>query len=274
MSSRIVNYRRDLGIPHDDILMLADSCLELGDLVIANVEHRKFSKPIHCILAANHYKATDSLISAVKLVESGLVGDAETIVRKLAEIAINMKFLCMDADRRQWQYWHYLKYSKKKMADAIVEDQRYNERLRQEAARFQPVLDRQFQEVEHLIAKTKKGRISTDSWSGLNVKAMAEQCGLENDYLYCYRLFCIPTHAGVHDIERFVDVETAELNPRYNTDTALATIIEASRLYLIIVELVIGHFGLQLMESHRLIGERLESFKGDQRLPNWQTPAP
>jgi hypothetical protein len=273
MSASILSYRRKLSVSYDDIVDLADSCFRLSDLAVENIETRQTPadslRPVQIILLANLHKATDSLISAVKLVDAGLVGDAESTVRKLVEVEINMKFLHDDSEVRQRQYWAYIIYSKKRMAESIVADKRYNEPLRRAANGHLPELSREFEKIKQFIARTKKGKINTESWSGLSLSEMAEKAGLTHEYMYCYRVLCVPTHANVLDMERFVDLDTLRFGTNYRSDTALAVIIEACRCHLIIMDLVITCFSLQLHESHKLIGERLESFKGDPRLPNW-----
>lgn len=275
MTASILKYRRPIDVKYDDFIDLTDHCLILGDLIVQNLGDRRLKEgdclPIHYILAFNHLKATDALVSTTKLVDAGLIGDGEVIVRKLLDIAINLKYLSLDVDKRQYQYWHFMTVSAKKTADQVEADPKYKEPLRKAMSEFAPEARKRYDECVDIFEKDSKGKPKLQTWSGLNTKEMADKGGLSEDYRICYKLFSASTHGSIGDFMHYFDPERKLFEPRFESDSALALLLEAVRCYLIITEIVIKGFSLDFMDSHKLIGNKLESFRGDSRLPIWPT---
>ncbi len=273
MGYSILSYRRDLGVRADDFMGLMEQCLTLGDVISQNLGDHQFKEgdlsPAHYIYAFNLLKASDTLISSAKLVDAGLVGDAKALARKILDIAINLKYMSLDIEKRQYQYWYYWTVLSKKTTELVLNDEGYQDSLKDAVRLFADDARKNFLERVHLFEKDSKGKPNLSSWSGLHISDMADKSGLGTDYRICYKLFSASTHGSIDDMLHYFDPNEKAFGPRFETSDALALILEVVRCYLIITGLVIDAFHLELGESHASVGNQLEAFRGDDRLPNW-----
>ena len=79
------NIHREL----PDVFGIIDDCFALSDIILKNLGDRNIVQSeldiVQAIYLSNHYKATESLISTAKLADACLIGDLQTVARKLLE---------------------------------------------------------------------------------------------------------------------------------------------------------------------------------------------
>lgn len=271
--AKVLSIRYPTDSSFSDLYLLADQCLDLQDIVLSNLQQR-FRKGeqldrTRIIATFNLYKATDALISCMKLIDSGLVGDAQTILRKILEIAINLKFIWLDKPKRVDQYWHYMTVKADKLAKNISTMNGYTASLKEGMAKLAPGLAKNLELAKNHFDLKESGKISgkyNSSWSGHHIGVMAEDCGLLDDYRYCYKVSSISTHASIEDIRNYFDPDIPAFGPRYSKSLPMKIILESIRCYLMVLEVTVEEYHLNLNDSIASIRRSVGTYKNDPRL--------
>lgn len=248
------NFSWELEKKFPEFFELMHQCLELAKIITTNF-HENFSGTdtpdlYRKILALNYYKAINAFVSVTKLTDAGLIGDSQTISRKLIEQAINLKYLSMDIDNRHEQYWNFMTLKLDNRIAATNDVKCYPKALKTKMKSHAKETSKKLETLKSLYETDTKGNIKkhfiSKSWSGLNTREMAEKCEMEEDYHYCFNLFSIPTHASSEDLMNFVDPDTLEMGPNYRVGLSFKVVMETVRVFLITSELVIEAFQMKL----------------------------
>lgn len=256
-----------------DVFEIIDDCFALSDIILKNLGERKIAKSelniVHAIYLSNHYKATESLISAAKLTDAGLIGDSQTICRKLLEQAINLKYMSLDVEKRAPRFWYYSSIELKRMINYILNNENYNNELKASMREFIPEAEQAYERAIVYFEKESNGKILKKyktSWSGYNLSEMAEKCGLVDDYIYCYKIFSQRTHVKMGNLTDYFDLHKESFGPTYQLSLAMKVLLEVLRLYLILTEFVIDSFSIDLRMSIKSLRQRINKLQGDPRL--------
>jgi hypothetical protein len=257
-----------------EIYKIASECIELGNLVIKNLDDLKLKFNVYdiseyrLILVQNFHKGLDSLSSMLLLCEKGYIGDADTIVRKILDIAVSMKYLSLDVENRIDLYTHYDALARYKILNEIEAEKSKNvgkekvfsDYVVEEIEKEKNKIIRGYENVKKYYEPLNgNGEVHKKylykSWSGKSLPAMAKECGL-TDYLIPYKLFNISTHTSIEDFEKYFDFDKCAFI-ELNKDDALPLIVTAISLCLVIAELIINEFELKFRKSLQSLAERL-----------------
>lgn len=271
MEPMCITLNQQLYKKYKNFFELADECFELSNNVVIpalkalNLKQDELSK-YQFILGANFYKAQNSFLSIMYLCNEGLVGDAESLVRKLIELAVTLKYISKDINNRIEKYLHHsalVNYDRlKKMEDKNFQSA-YSNKLVEEFKKLKPEIEYAYSEAKQFYRVDEKGEVSRKflyNWSGKSLGEMAAKCGMPDEMLP-YKLYCERIHASVDDIPKYFDFKDFSFGPNVSVDDIPVTIIQAVRMYLLIVELVISEFNLKLRDSLYFLKQHLESFK-------------
>jgi len=272
MGPMCITLNQQLHKKYKDFFELADECFELSNnVVIPALEALKLKQDqlskYQIILGANFYKAQNSFLSIMYLCNEGLVGDAESLVRKLIELTVTLKYISQDIDDRIEKYWHHaalIDYDWwKKLVNKNFRPVS-NDKFVKKYKKLGPDIEKAYNEAKKFYGLDKNGEETgkfLHNWSGLGFEKMAVKCGMPAEIIP-YKLYCIPIHASVKDIPEYFNFQNFSFDPNISREDDIpVTIIQAVRMYLLIVELVIDEFNLGLIDSLSDVRQHLESFK-------------
>lgn len=274
MLPRCINLKRQFYLQHRELYAFADECLEMSDIILQAIGNLKIKDneltKYQLIIGFNLYKALDSYVSVMYLCNDGLVGDAKSILRKLLEMSVTLKYLSFDIETRQEQYLHfkslstYKKYLKIKKEDNVQEKDRiYSGWLRKQICELEPQILDDYKEAKKYFKLNEKREVKEKyfrSWSGKSLRKMAKGCNMQ-DQINAYDQLCDSTHASVNDYRSFYNNERLEFGSGFSIGDIPLVIIHSSMMYLKIIELSIDAFELKLNDSFELLRDRLERFK-------------
>ena len=260
----------ELSLKHPDIFAQANKCLNLSDDFVAQLQKQQIKEGdlelYHFIYLFNFYKAQESLMSTTKLIDVGFIGDAQTICRKLIEQLINIKYLDQDKNNRQDRYWHFSAIELNKMISLVERKEHFTTKLKQEMKKLKPEAKKQLENAKKFYETEEDGQIKNNfrrNWSGLSLEGMSQKCKLEDLYDLCYRGFSTPTHAGIGNVSSFVEFDTKLFTPKYTLGTALKVLQEASRVYILLLQIIVNAFPQCEMKSINSTIEEINSFTSD-----------
>jgi len=255
MCYKILNYGFSFSREHPKYFELADQCFEFAGLVERNLQSEKIKQTeefiFKIILGCNYCKATESFISLVKLIDFGLLSDAQVIARKLLEIAIHMNYITLDKEKRSQQYWHYssvhgLKFIKDRLKGGIN-----NKFIKKEYEQLLSVYEMGADYAKKYFDLNQEENIHSKYkifWAGIDLRKMAEECKMEFDYENCYQLFNMEAHADVTGFANYIDFDRMETKRNFKTSTALKVLLESIRFYCILIEIIIREYEFGLFE--------------------------
>jgi len=271
MEPMCITLNQQLHQKYKKFFELADECFELSNNVVIpalktlKLKRDQFSK-YQIILGANFYKAQNSFLSIMYLCNEGLAGDAKSLVRKLIELTVTLKYLSQDIDNRVEKYIHHgalVNYDWLKKTVSKNVQSAFDDKFVEEFKKLSPDIEKAYNEAKQFYELNKKGEVSGKfiyNWSGLSFGEMAEKCGMVAEIIP-YKLYCECIHASVDDVPNHFDFKSLSFDPNISVDDIPITIIQAVRMYLSIVELVISEFNLGLEDSLSFVKRHLESFK-------------
>lgn len=263
------NIHREL----PDVFGIIDDCFALSNIILKNLGDRNIVQSeldiVQAIYLSNHYKATESLISTAKLADAGLIGDLQTVARKLLEQAINLKYMSLDVEKRAPKFSNYSAIKLKSKIKNVLSNDNYSNELKESMNDLMPESDEAYTRAMVFFETDDCGTILKKykkSWSGYNLSEMAEKCGLVSDYIYCFKIFSESTHAKTGILPDYFDLEKKSFGPTHQLSLAMKVLLEVLRLYLILTEFVIESFRIDLQGSIKSLRLRIDKLQGDPRL--------
>lgn len=275
MLPRCIDLKRQFYLQHKELYAFADECIEMSDIILQAIIDLKLKDneltKYQFIIGFNLYKVLDSYVSVMSLCNDGLVGDAKSIVRKLIEMSVTLKYLSLDKDIRLDQYLcfqalsNYKMFSEMKKEENLEEENKiYSDGLRKQIEQIEPKIMKDYEEAKEYFELNNKGDVKGEyiykGWSGKTLKEMAIKCNMK-EHVIPYKMFCISTHTSIDDIKSFYRADSAEFGSGFSIGDIPIIIIHSSKLYLSVIELCIKAFDLKLNGSFELLRNRLEKFK-------------
>jgi hypothetical protein len=254
-----LKVNRGLHKEFDKHFTLADSALELGDLILQNLNNRGMKDSnidrYQWIVLSNYYKATESLLSLTHLCNAGFTEDAGTICRKLMEVAITLRYISLDKKERVENYWLHGVIMNHNWLEQIRRDYEPTNWFRHNFEKLAPQIVESYEQAQKDILGKKR---KPHSWSGKSLMKMAKECGLNRDVWSAYQLFNISTHSSVDNVLTFLDPKNLEFRSGFRKEDVPALILLGVQMFLIITELVIDANELNLEHSLKEVKHRLE----------------
>jgi len=254
-------------------LELVDQCFVLEDLIEQNLQNKEVGyikeDIFKFILKWNFYKAKESFLSIILLIDYRLMGDAQVIARKLFETKIHMNYITLDKNKRASQYWYYMSLEAKKITEQKISNDIESESTKEIFKKLLPIAEKNEEDAKVHFGLGKKEKIPNKfnkNWAGVDLRKMAEDCDMEFDYQNCYKLFSMATHAGVSSILNYIDIDEKNNKRNFKTSTALKVFLESVRCYCNILEILIKEYNLDLIKSLNQVKAIYNSFKNDPSL--------
>ena len=145
---------------------IIDDCFALSDIILKNLGDRNIVQSeldiVQAIYFSNHYKATESLISTAKLADAVLIGDLQTVARKLLEQAINLKYMSLDVEKRAPKFSNYSAIKLKSKIKNVLSNDNYSNELKESMNDLMPESEEAytkamvFCEIGHFETNLKK----------------------------------------------------------------------------------------------------------------------
>lgn len=281
MDLKILTFGRHYGKAYPEFFNIAQECYELTDMALSTLQER--IKPgdeldiYKVIVVYNLYKAHDSFIAAVKLADAGLVDDSYVLNRKILEIVINLKYLSQDKDSRKTKYWNFLTLSSHKDIERALADEGAMDASGHLIRQLAKEAKKQLANIQQDYELNNEGEIKRkyfNSWSGKKIYEMACDCeeGKECDcemgkeYDTVYRTLSKSAHASIEKIAAYYDTEHLVLGPQFPIHEVLHAVLESARIYLMVFEIAIDVFNLNLGKSLASIRRSIDGYKNDPRL--------
>jgi len=254
----------------EEFFSLADESIELSDIIMKGlddlgIKNDELSK-YQLALASNFHKAINSFLSIVNLCNMGFIEDAKTITRKVIEIAVTLKYISIDPEKRGNQYFHFWELSNYKILTDLQKVDKghvYTNWVQKELGKHASRIEKEYEESKAYFDLNKKGEVKGEflrKWSGKIFEQMAIESGLSIE-VRPYKLYCIATHVSIEDLTNYYDPKMSCFRPDLSIDDVPFIIIETVRMYLVIIELIVNEFNLKLDDSLSLVREHLEKFK-------------
>ena len=273
MKSRILEFSNHILAEGQEFLELAEKCFMVSDDIAINFrDYSQGGKEFdvsHIVLGYSYYRSTESFLATIQLVNSGFISDAQAVLRKLVEMAINMRYMCLDIAKYAPMYWYFLYLKSGKMMKRSQSVDVYPDEFKKSLKSLQAdnlALEEMAKKYFEIDDKGGIKKQYYDSWPGIDTKEMARRCGMSADYEYCYRLFSLSTHASIEEITNYLDMETGIFGPKIERDTCYEVILETIRYYVVVLDLCICHFGFKLHGSLQVISNGIESLRNNPRL--------
>jgi hypothetical protein len=255
--------------PNTNIILKYESWFEcaettfiLVDTVLHNLHDRRIAYDTldlyQKLLMVIYDKCSSSYRTVTTLCGCGQTLDAQTIVRKILEAVINLKFISQDPEKRSLEFVYHGPVSEYER----LERQAKQRSVQNAFALPQHIVD-QLKEIYYrekgLYPLDKKGRLDwryRDRWSGISLESMADQCGLQY-FNEAYRVFCSTTHTSSDDITVFFDIEKSSYRESNDIEVIPKLLLTFLASFIELLSMTITSFDLKLDGSLEQIRLRL-----------------
>jgi hypothetical protein len=164
----------------------------------------------------------------------GTLGDAESIVRKLIEVAITLKFLATAPDELIVKYLEFEKIDRYNKLQEVRKRKAY-EQIREGWESNAALIEQHYESLKEKYS-VKKGEIKNEPmkfWSGLSLGRMADDCGLGKLYAYPYKIFCSSVHCSVEEIPKYFDIGSDTVGPAVSMADVQSVLLSCCNVHLI-----------------------------------------
>jgi hypothetical protein len=178
------------------------------------------------------YRATESLRALALLCDGGYTQDARTVSRKILETTVHMKWVSLDPDRN----FETLDYSEKHRLVRMIDRHNKVDWTRNISAETARRLRPEIQEA--LKRRSKAPARLPELWE------MMKMCGIAEDVLSAYNIFCIPTRSGISSTDDYSDGEKGKFKSGSDETDVPDLLLTAVYLHLPVAELVLDEFAM------------------------------
>ncbi len=246
-------YTRKLELSHKftEQFELAEATLEASDDITIELNRLEMDTDsmtaYQASLVAAFFKCSDCLRSTLLLAGNGFTEDGRTIVRKMIELYINLKYLGDDVhariDRYLWHeaIWKYL------TAKRYIDEPRYSAELHDGFTAAMPKISAEYDSAKKFFKLDKFGEVASRfrlNWSGKTLPKMAIAAEVADLYAR-YDLFSISVHSSVKDVNTYYDSDRNCFDWAVNTE-------DVPYLVMLAIEM---QMGVSLLLCNELAGD-------------------
>ncbi len=209
----------------------------------------------HQILLVSCPKTINSLVSVARLCDAGLMEDANTIARKLIEVAVNLMYMNLDRatlEQKASRFYHHGAITAKSNLDRIEEHpQWFADFLRQEMSSMKPEIQRAYGNAIQHYPCGKKGRINgsfKQHWDGKNLREMIVELG-KVQLMTIYTVFSASTHFSADDVASYLDRDNGAVLSGLRSEDIPYLLNESVRLAGVVLRIVDMDFSLGIEDD-------------------------
>jgi hypothetical protein len=263
----ISNVDSNIVANNDEYFRLMDIAWEASDIVLSNLNGPRLSgkvlQPFPLVVMSLYYKSRDCMLSIATLCACGHTREAYTIVRKLLETAVNLKYISMDPTERAPRFGKYGAVRSYFLAQRVKNDPTWPENVRKDLASISDEIRVGFESSKSLFCDQSGKLLSKYSryWDGKSIPKMAKECGLVDD-LSAYEVFNFATHTSSSDVGIYFDMGKKQFRSGADASDVPGVLLESVRLFTIPLRLVAAEFKLDLNASLAQV-ERVLNYSGN-----------
>lgn len=243
MTSRF-NRKLEFSSKYTDQFDLAESALMVADEITAELNRLELTTdtitPYQASLVAAFFKCSNCLSATVLLANDGFTEDGRTIVRKMIELFISLKYLSDDMKSRIDKYvWHEA-VSKYFTAKRYIDEPDYSSVLHSGFTAAMPKIKSDYDSAKKFFKLDKDGEVAGKfrfNWSGKTIPKMALASKVAEIYAQ-YDLFSISVHASVRDVHTYFDATQSIFHWAVNVDEVPSLIMKAIEMQLALSKLL------------------------------------
>jgi len=190
----------------DRLLRGAQEVMPLAGKVLESVKEIKGSSPeeayFHALVQCSVARTREFLSAQLLLCREGHCNSALVLSRTIFEIALNIAYIAKDPIVRAGLFGQY----------EIIRKKRYTEALRRTA--YKTALegrDEEIKQTEELHARFQSNFPDKSRWSGISLRDIARDLGIEGEYDTCYSYQCDASHSNARELTKYIKPQGAGL---------------------------------------------------------------
>lgn len=233
---------------------LREVSYQITNLIIDGLNSRngKGQLSLHEQVAGTEFYRSSMTYSGVfDLTDNGYVDDGETLVRKLIETRITLKYISKDRVARSRRYCAFEGLKLLRLLEDIHKYP-YPKDTREYFMSHSEEIKNKYADAKEYFPKKQDGTIDEKyktNWDGISLKRMANRVALGKQYSILYSQFSQSAHNTALNIRDFIDNENAKFGFYDREDAVRPLLYQATRNYLAICALVIDCFKIELREN-------------------------
>lgn len=203
------------------------------------------------VVGTEFYRSSMTYSGVFDLTDNGYVDDGETLVRKLIETRITLKYISKDPVARSRRFCAFVGLELIKILEDIHEYPYPKDTREYFMSHIREIKDKHSEAGEN-FPKKRDGTIDKKyytNWDGISLKQMAKKVRLGRQYSILYSQFSRSTHDSALNILDYIDNENTKVGFYDRADAVPPLLYQATRHYLEICKLTIDCFKIDLRDS-------------------------